>query len=174
MTGNIVPWSWKRKRVPVGKDEHPVSSLQSQINRVFNDFMTGSSRLPDFFSEPLAQLGERWSAFSPNVNVTKTDRELLVTVEVPGMDEKDIELTLTQEGLTIRGERKSSHEESSEGGWTYVESSFGSFERIVPLADLQIDEDKVEATASKGIVRISLPLVPAAQSSAKKVSIRTE
>jgi HSP20 family protein len=174
MTGSIVPWSWKRKRVPVGKEEHSVTALQRQMNRMFNEFLSGTSLLPDFFSEPLAQLGERWNAFAPNVNVTKTERELLVTVEVPGMDEKDIELSLTKDGLTIRGERKASHEEAGEEGWNYVESSYGAFERVVPLAELEIDENRVEATASKGMVRISLPFAATTQSTAKKVSIRSE
>jgi HSP20 family protein len=143
------------------------------MNRLFNDFISGSSILPEFFSEPLAQLGERWTSFIPNLNVNKTDKAVIVTVEVPGMDEKDIELSLTKDGLAIRGERKATHEQTEEGGWNYVESSYGSFERIVPLTDLEIDEDKVEATAAKGIVTITLPLKASAQSTAKKVSIKT-
>jgi HSP20 family protein len=102
----------------------------------------------------------------------KNNSALVVSVEVPGMDEKDIELSLTKDALTIRGERKQSHEEKSEGGWSYVESSFGSFERIVPLNDLLVDEDRVEASASKGIVTITLPLRAGSEGAPKKVSIR--
>jgi HSP20 family protein len=173
MTGSIVPWSWKKKRLPVGKDEHPVSALQRQMNRLINDFASGSSILPEFFSEPLAQLGERWNSFTPNVNVHKTESAVVVTVEVPGMDEKDIELSLTKDSLTIRGERKQLHEEQGEEGWNYVESSYGSFERLVPLTDLLVDQDRVEATSAKGIVTITLPLAATEHSSPKKVSIRT-
>jgi HSP20 family protein len=172
MSMNIVPWTWKRKRVPVGKDEQSISALQRQMNRVFNDLLSGSSILPEFFSEPLTQLGERWTAFVPNVNVSKNETALIVTVEVPGMDEKDIELSLTKDGLAIRGERKQAHEEKGEGGWNYVESSYGSFERIVPLSDLVIDDDQVTATSSKGMVTITLPFKESAQPSPKKVSIR--
>lgn len=173
MAGNIVPWSWKRKRIPLGKEEHSLTTLQRQMNRLFNDFVSGSSLLPEFVSEPLVQLGERWGAFAPNVNVSKTPQALIVTVEVPGMDEKDIELSLTQESLAIRGERKQDHEESSEDGWKYVESSYGAFERIVPLAGLVIEEDKVEASADKGIVTITLPFKESQSSGAKRVSIRS-
>lgn len=173
MSGNIVPWSWKKKRLPVGKDEHPVSALQRQVNRLFAEFGSGSSILPDFFTEPLAQIGERWNAFAPNVNVTKNNSALVVSVEVPGMDEKDIELSLTKDALTIRGERKQIHEEKSEGGWNYVESSFGSFERVVPLNELVVDEDRVEASASKGIVTITLPFRAGSEGAPKKVSIRS-
>jgi HSP20 family protein len=172
MSMNIVPWAWKKKRVPIGKDEQSLSMLQRQMNRVFNDLISGSSLLPDFFSEPLTQLGERLTAFVPNVNVSKTDTALIVTIEVPGMDEKDIELSLTKDGLAIRGERKQSHDEKGEGGWNYVESAYGAFERIVPLSDLVIDDDNVTATSAKGIVTITLPFKESAQVSPKKVSIR--
>jgi HSP20 family protein len=172
MSMNIVPWAWKRKRLPIGKDEQSLSALQRQMNRVFNDFVAGSSLLPEFFSEPLTQLGERWNAFNPNVNVSKTDKALVVTVEVPGMDEKDIELSLTKDGLAIRGERKQAHEEKGEGGWNYVESSYGAFERVVPLSDLVIDDDQVTATSAKGIVTITLPFKESFQATPKKVSIR--
>jgi len=172
MSMNIVPWTWKRKKLPIGKDEQSISSLQRQMNRVFNDILSGSSLLPEFFSEPLSQLGERWGAFMPNVNVSKSDAALTVTVEVPGMDEKDIELSLTKDGLAIRGERKQLHEEKGEGGWSYVESQHGSFERIVPLDGLEIDDDRVTATSAKGIVTITLPFKESAQATPKKVSIR--
>jgi HSP20 family protein len=173
MSGNIVPWSWKRKRLPLGKDEHAVSALQRQVNRLFAEFSSGSSFLPDFFAEPLAQIGERWSSFAPNVNVNKTEKALVVTVEVPGMDERDIELSLTKDALTIRGERKQSHEEKGEDGWNYVESSYGTFERVVPLNELVVHEDGVQASASKGIVTITLPLKESGAGGAKKVSIRS-
>ena len=172
MNGVLVPWTVRRKRNPFGRDEQ-AGALQRHVNRLFNDFVSGSSLLSDFISEPLAQLGERSGSFSPNVNVTKTERALNVAVEVPGMDERDIEISLTREGLTIRGERKHSHEEHDEkGGWRYVESSFGAFERVVPLGEFEIEDDKVEATSSKGIVSITLPFKTATVASPKKVSIR--
>jgi HSP20 family protein len=147
------------------------------MNKLFSDFGSGASFLPDFFTEPLVQIGEKLVGFTPNVNVTKSDRALVITVEVPGMDERDIELSLTKEALTIRGERKQSHDTTSEGEgeskWSYTESSFGAFERIVPLGELIIDEDGVEATASKGIVTISLPIRSGAETGVKKVSIRS-
>ena len=172
MSVNIVPWAWKRKRVPVGKDAQSLSALQRQMNRVFNDLLVGSSILPEFVSEPLSQLGERISGFVPSVNVVKAEAALIVTVELPGMDENDIELSLTKDGLAIRGERRQMHEEGGEREWHYVESTYGTFERIVPLSDLVIDEDRVEATSAKGIVTITLPFKSTSHTSAKKVTIR--
>ena len=171
MPSRIVPWNSRKKLLPVGKDEQSAAALPRHVNRLFNEFLH-SSIVPEFFSEPLAQFGERWGSFMPAVNVTKRERELIVTVEVPGMDERDIEISLTKEGLIIRGERKPQHQESGEQAWCYVESIYGAFERIVPLSDLQVEEDGVEATSSKGLVVITIPVKERAASSAKKVEIR--
>jgi HSP20 family protein len=173
MTGNIVPWRWRKKRVPIGPERDAVTNLQRQINWFFNEVVSNSSRLPEFMSEPIAQLGERLTTFAPNVNVRKTDCAIIVSIELPGMDERDVEISLTSDGLAIRGERKVQVDEVGDDGWSYAESSYGAFERIVPLGDLRIQEDRVEATASKGIVTISLPLQPHSEVQARKVSIKS-
>jgi HSP20 family protein len=172
MTGNIVPWRWKKKTVPVGGQQDAVSNLQRQVNRLFNEVVSGSSILPDFMSEPLAQLGERLTTYAPNVNVRKTEAAVIVAVELPGMDERDVEISLTTDGLAIRGERKPDADALEEGEWNYSESAYGPFERIVPLAGLRIQEDRVDATASKGIVTITLPLQGEEETPVKKVQIR--
>jgi HSP20 family protein len=172
MTGNIVPWRWKKKTVPVGGQQDAVSNLQRQVNRLFNEVVSGSSILPDFVSEPLAQLGERLTTFAPNVNIRKTDTAVIVAVELPGMDERDVEISLTTDGLAIRGERKPDADALDAGEWNYSESEYGPFERIVPLAGLHIHEDKVDATASKGIVTITLPLQGETEAPVRKVEIR--
>jgi HSP20 family protein len=139
---------------------------------LFNEVVSGSSILPDFVSEPLAQLGERLTTFAPNVNVRKTETAVIVAVELPGMDERDVEISLTTDGLAIRGERKPDADALEAGEWNYSESEYGPFERIVPLAGLRIQEDRVEATASKGIVTITLPLRGEDDAPPKKVPIR--
>ena len=172
MTGNIVPWRWKKKKVPVGGQQDAVSTLQRQVNRLFTEVMSGSTMLPDFVSEPLAQLGERLTTYAPNVNVRKTEAAVIVAVELPGMDERDVEISLTSDGIAIRGERKPDGDSMGGDEWSYSESDYGPFERIVPLSGLRIQEDKVDATASKGIVTITLPLKAEADAPVKKVPIR--
>lgn len=172
MSGSIVPWRWKKKKVPVGGQRDSLASLQRQVNRLFNQVVAGSTILPDFVSEPLAHLGEQLATFNPNVNVHKTANSIIVSVELPGMDERDVELSLTSDGLTIRGERKPPGGEDGEDDWNYSESAYGPFERVVPLGGLRIQEERVEATASKGIVTIVLPLQATADAPAKKVEIR--
>ena len=172
MTKKVVPWLWRSKTVPLGKEEHSVAILQRQINRLFSDFVSKSSLFPAVVSEPLAQLSERIGSFVPNVSVAKVDGRLIVTVECPGMDERDIEICLTRDGLILRGERKPPTLDEEQGEWLYVESSFGKFERIVPLTDLGVDEDGIEATARKGIITIVMPLKGSLESVEKKVNIK--
>lgn len=158
MGGNIVPWRWKKRTVPVGGAADAVTNIQRQVNKLFSDVVAGSTMLPDFVSEPLAQLGERLTTFAPSVNVRKTESAVVVSVELPGMDERDVEISLTSDGLAIRGERKLGSESAEGGEWSYSESDYGPFERIVPLGGLRVHQDKLEVTASKGIVTIILPL----------------
>ncbi len=109
---------------------------------------------------------------TPNVNVRKTEAAVIVAVELPGMDERDVEISLTTDGLAIRGERKPDGDAMGGDAWNYSESDYGPFERIVPLTGLRIREDKVDATASKGIVTITLPLQAEEDAPVTKVLIR--
>ncbi len=173
MSSVMVPWSSRKRRVLLAKQDPSGGAIQRNVGRLFNEFLA-SSMVPEMISEPLASLGDRLSGFTPAVNVIKTSGALLVSVETPGMDERDIELTLTREALTIRGERKSCAAEAAPEQEEYVESLFGPFERVVPLNGLTVEEDRVEATASKGVVTINLPLKSSPSAGARKVSIRAE
>ena len=109
--------------VPVKREEYnPFSLLRQEMNSVFDNFLRG------FELEPFAG---RFSAFSPSVDVKETDREIKVSAELPGMNDKDIDVSLTKDSLTIKGEKK---EEKEDKGKNYyrMERSFGSFTRTSP------------------------------------------
>ena len=171
MPSQIVPWTTRKKRSMPVREDSTSGAIQRNLGWLFNEFLA-SSMVPEILSEPLSQFGDRLGGFSPHINVIKTEGELTVLVEVPGMDERDIELSLTKEGLIIRGERKPYHVELDESAFAYVEAQYGAFERIVPLTDLAVDEDRVEATSNKGVVTIVLPFREIPHSSPRKVSIR--
>jgi HSP20 family protein len=116
--------------------------------------------------------GDLPSMFSPHMNVAETDKAVQVTIELPGMDDKDVEVLLTKDTLTIRGEKR---EEKSEQTRSYhrLERTFGCFSRSIPLpADL--DYDKVSATFKKGILTITLPKTAQALRETKRIPVRTE
>lgn len=159
---DITPWQRNRGQ----KSElSPFYSLQNEMNRLFSDVFSGMSL------EPLSKSGI--AAFSPSIDVTEKEDKLIVKAELPGMDEKDIDLTLLSDHLVIKGEKREEHEEVGENDRRYVERSYGSFQRAIPLS-LEIDEDKVEATFKKGVLTVVLPKTADTKSSARKVSVRGE
>ncbi len=165
---DLVPWKSGSGKVPVDvkKGSSPVFALQQEVNSLFDRFFSGSP----FEAFPL--LSERAAGFSPKINVQDTNDRITVQVELPGLSEDDINLSLTEEYLTIEGEKR--HEtERSEGGTSYYEASYGSFKRVVPLDDA-IDPDRVSANMKSGVLTIELPKREPTESSARTISISSE
>jgi len=144
------------------RDESPFRSLQREMNRMFENF----------WLEPFGAFEEWPGAFVPTVDVTEEDKEVRVSVELPGMDENDIDVAIRAGTLTIEGEKKQEEEEKNKGFYR-KESSYGTFRRIVDLP-AEIDEDKAEAEFKKGVLRIKLPKTAEAQTKAKKLRIKSD
>lgn len=131
-------------------------------------FRTEMDRLFDRFFEwrPFERGGE----WMPLVDLSETDNEVLVRAEVPGMDAKDIDITLNGRVLTIRGEKKSEHEEKGEN-FHRMERSYGAFSRSFQLP-VDVDPDKVKASYEKGVLTIQLPKTEA--QSVKRIEVKTK
>lgn len=142
---------------------NPFVSFRQEMDRLMDDFFSGFDLRP-----PSA----RPEMFVPHVDVVDTDKEIKVSAELPGMDDKDIEVTLNADTLTIRGEKK---EEKEEKGKDYYRSerSYGSFMRTVPLP-LTIETEKVSASFAKGVLTVKLPKTKQALGGTKKVTVKTE
>ena len=104
------------------------------------------------------------------MDVTETDKEIVVEAELPGIDEKDVSLALQDGVLTIRGEKKHERDEEKEN-YRMMERRYGSFQRSVQLPDT-VDEDKIEATFNNGVLRVSLPKRPEAIGKQRKIPIK--
>lgn len=157
-----------REQVPVRRMEaDPFRGFQREMNRLFDDFFN------DF---PLTlRPGERGLAaagFSPRVDVSETDKEVKVTAELPGMDEKDITVEMDDAAITIRGEKKEEKEEKGKN-WYTREQSYGSFHRIVPLP-ASVEGEKANAKFKKGILTITVPKREDEQAKRKAIKIETE
>ena len=120
----------------------------------------------------LRPFGRKPETFTPRIDVVDTDKEIKVSAELPGLDEKDIDVSLTKESLTIKGEKR---EEKEEKGKDYYRSerSYGSFTRTIPLP-LEIDTDKVAASFKKGVLTVTLPKTKQAINEARKVAVKAE
>ncbi len=150
------------KQVPAKREEHnPLSQLRHEMNSLFDNFFSG------YDIEPFTG---RLSAFSPSIDVKESDRELRVSAELPGMDEKDIEVSLSRDSLTIRGEKK---EEKEDKGKDYyrMERSYGSFSRTIPLPT-EVEQEKVKAEFKKGVLTVTLPKTAKAIKEKKKISVK--
>ncbi len=164
---DLVPWNWGKKNVPVRRQEveDPFRELQRRMNRIFDDFW-GDFSLAPFGMSALSG----WGDFAPRVEVKETDKEITVIAELPGMDEKDIELILADGALTLEGEKK--HENVGEkDGMQYSECSYGSFRRVVPLP-CEIDEDKVAAEFRNGILTVTLPKSAQARERCRRIEVK--
>lgn len=141
----------------------------SPFQRFFDDFFRG---MPDLLSGlPMMPSLNEETGFMPRANVSENDREVRINVELPGMSEDDVDVTMTSDGIIIRGEKREERREGEERNRHYVEFSYGRFERFIPL-NSEIEEDRIEAIFDKGILRIVLPKSEAAQKVSKKIAIQ--
>lgn len=160
---NLVPWRKNRNNVGLARRENPVNELSREMNRLFEDFFG------DFDLAPFGGFGQAGD-FSPSVNVHEDDNQFVVSAELPGIDEKDVEISLDNNYLTLKGQK---NQENEEKGKNYYRSErrYGSFQRTIPLS-AEIDQDKVEAEYKKGVLKITLPKTPEAKSKKKKIAVK--
>lgn len=136
------------------------SSLQREVDQVFKDFGRG---LPAWHAA-----GE--GVISLKLNVAETDKAIEVTADVPGVDVKDIDVQLRDGVLSIKGEKKFEKDEKQKD-YRVVERTYGMFERSFTLPT-DIVADKVEASFDKGVLKITLPKAPGAQSKVQKIDVK--
>lgn len=163
---DLIPWNRGREVAPTRQGwEHPVSMFQREMERMFDEAWRG-------FNAPAFGRLERGELLSPRVDVNETDDKIRVTAELPGLEEKDVELLWSDNVLTIKGEKKAEREEKEEG-YTYTERSYGSFERRIPI-DSDVVSDKLEATFKNGVLTVTLPKSPEARKHFKRIPIHGE
>jgi len=146
--------------------DYPLQGLQNRMNRLFEDFFG------DWGLEPFGVLGQLERDYLPAIDVAQTDKEVTVTAELAGMDQKDIELTLDKDILTLRGEKKQQNEHK-DAKCFHRECSYGSFARSIQLP-ATVEQDKVKAEFKKGILTIHLPKAEAETPKAKKIDIQSD
>jgi HSP20 family protein len=160
-TRSLLPRLWQ-------EDPFPLKAFRRDLDDLFESWAT-DLKLPDLG-------GWARTDFWPRVNVSETEKELQVTAELPGVDEKNIDVTVSGDQLTIRGEKKSEiDEKKDEKGRAFrrVERSYGSFERTMSLP-FDIDPDKVQASFKNGVLTLTLPKPPGVQKKSKKIEISGE
>lgn len=152
--------------IPVGRQrdvartENPFFSLHREIDRLFDDFTRGFPTLGNGFGA--------MSSTMPTMDVAETDKEIEITAELPGLEEKDVQINVADNVLTIRGEKKAEKEQKDKN-YRLVERSYGSFERSMELPD-GVDADAIKASIDKGVLKVVVPKPAPAQ--VKKIEVK--
>jgi HSP20 family protein len=159
---DLAPHRSRRDPEVASADDHPVSMLQREMGQLIDDFFH------DF--RPFGEWpGDRGGNLVPRVDISETDSEITVEAELPGMIEKDIEVSVSDDALTIKGEKKA-ESEKKEKQFVRTERSFGRIERTIPIHE-DILADKVSARFDKGVLSVTLPKAPEARKKVKKIAV---
>ncbi len=159
---------------PVARSEpSPFARLRDQIDRLFDEFGVGPWRSPfrraTFDLEPFWRGEISWGKV-PAVDITESRDGYEITAELPGMDEKNVEVKYADGVLTIKGEKKDEKEEKKEN-YYLSERNYGSFQRSFRVSD-GVDADKVEASFKNGVLTVRLPKTPEAHNKEKRIEIK--
>lgn len=145
---DLIPWRRQENTAPAllrDEERSPFVQFRREMDRLFDDFF----RAPVFGTSILGSAGLSW----PSIEVKESDGEVTVTAELPGLNEKDVELTVHDGVLTLRGEKKNEHQDNDRG-WS--ERYYGRFERSIALPD-GADESKCEASFRDGVLTVRMP-----------------
>lgn len=158
---DLLPWGPQRRRTPRRHDDTDAAlpSLQRDMRSLFEDF--------------LQRMGGATPAMTtPRTDIAETDEAVEVAVDLPGMDEDDIDVSVTGETLVIRGEKRDEHKEERRG-YYLAERSYGSVYRSLPLPP-GVDPDKAEAKFKRGVLTIRLPKTEDARARAHTITVKGE
>lgn len=144
-----------------GGEGDPFLAMQREISRMFDDVWSGKS-LPAAFAGP--------GLMTPRIDVKETEAGLEISAELPGVDEKDIDLQLADDRLLIKGEKKL-EKENKQKDYYVMERSYGSFQRVIPLPFAPA-ADAVKASFAKGVLTVSVARPPEAAAKVKKIDVQ--
>ena len=157
---NLIPTQWNSYSKPVRYNpEYPFFTLDGDMDRFLNHLNT------DFFDFRTIPEQNHF----PKVDVTETKNEFSISAELPGMDDKDIDVTLGDGTLALKGEKKV-EKEDKQGEFYSRERSYGSFQRTFKVPET-IDQNKINASFNKGILTVKLPKTLESRKEVKKIPI---
>jgi HSP20 family protein len=163
---DLIPWNRGRDvTVRRGEDMSPFMTLHREMNRLFDDIFRGFDLMPFAAADRFFDRAAGW----PNIEVSDTGTELKVTAELPGLDEKDVEVELANGTLAIKGEKRI---ESEDKGRLFSERYYGRFERRIPVED--VAEEKVNASFRNGVLTVTLPKTEQLRRQVKRIAINGE
>ena len=158
---SLFPSTWN------DRDDHDVfRNLHTAVDRVFEDFMDYSPRIPRSSLFEPGSFGNNY----PKTDVSEGDDKVEVEVELPGVEQKDVDVTLDGQYLVIKGEREA-EKKTEKKNYRMVERSRGSFQRAIPLG-FEASPDTVEASFSKGVLKVTVAKPAEVVAKVKKIEVK--
>ena len=157
---DLIPWA-RKDGAPDAKssEDNPIATLQREMNHVFENFWNR-----------VGQFEWPWGSDEAKSDVVETDNAIEVSIELPGMEMKDIEVTVNDDMLTVKGEKKIERQEEKKG-YYLSERSYGAIYRTIPLPP-GVDGEKAQASFKNGVLTIKLPQTPEAQAKVKRIEVK--
>lgn len=177
----LAPWNWFKKEeetgssLPVRMSQGSSVPASTRFQRSMDQFYRETDRLfgdmfQDFgFGGQLTPL-DRSQFLRPQVDIGANEKEYSITIEVPGINEKDVKIEVSENTMTIRGEKRQEKEEDSKEFYR-MERSYGSFQRVLSLPD-DAEKNEINATFKNGVIYVTMPRKALSKSSGKKIEIR--
>lgn len=161
----LAPWRTRKSELSHRSgDGDPLALFRNRMNEVFDEMFREAPTKELFFG------GDDWTRLEgPSFEVSESDEELRVKAELPGIAEKDVEVTVENGMLLVKGEKRAERDEKHRR-FHVSEVSYGSFERSIPLP-AGADVDGAKATFDKGVLTLMIPKKPAAESAARRIPL---
>ena len=160
----LVPWRNNNKpQAPATREDFfdPFVTFRREMDRMFDHFFGGSG---------LRHAQSGWQALTPAVDIDENEKEIVISAELPGVTEKDVEVSLAGDILTVKGEKRSQHGEKN-GESTYMERRCGSFSRSVRLP-FEAGEEQVDAQFSNGVLTVRVPKPAQLQRAVRPIDVK--
>jgi HSP20 family protein len=159
---DLTTYAGNRGLTPFVRD--PFTSFRREVDRLFNDFYAPA--------EGRSFAASNGDGLWPSVDVVDAGQAITVTAELPGLALDDIDLELRDNALTISGEKKKEYKDEN-GGRSYIERTYGRFERTIPLA-AEVDADRVQAKFKNGVLAVTLPKNEKAQDKMRRIPVQPQ
>lgn len=163
--GSLIPWR-EKSHTPAMRDDFfdPFVTFRREVHRMMDDFANG------FDDGGLATMSGGWKGSTPAVDIAETEKEMVITAEMPGLDEKDFEITVSGDLLTIKGEKKFEHEQKNGNGY-HQERRYGVFSRSLRLP-FDVKDEQIDATYQQGVLAIHVPKPADAQKAVRQIEVK--
>lgn len=164
---DLIPWGRQKDNPPNSdeeRDTHPLAHFQRDINNVFDDFW---QRIEKSWNGKKGALG----SFGPHTDILEAENSFEIAIELPGLSEEDIDISLSGDAMTIRGEKRNEHNDKRKGVYL-SERSYGAFYHTIPLPP-GLETDKASAKFSRGVLTVTLPKSTGANAKVKRIPVKS-